>query len=900
MPITPYSAPLQYEYKPLNLMAFAAPLSKMQEDFDIMTDAVESTDFDLQHLSFSKEDSERSRALIDLARSKRDELAASLAETKNYKQAATKLKQLNTAWKKDPEALALQSNYAAYADMQKTAEENVKSLYWTQEEANEWLARAKRNYKGANFTADADNPTGTYTAYGLNPRGKNLEKEFEELVWKVANALPEHKYDTFRELGIDPDTMDKEFVKTIVEEQDPNKAAARISGYLRTLPRFRQFFEEKADFSFDAIKNDPDKAAQYKELAGELNEKLLTSVEAEIADYQKRAKKNPKLLEDPQYLELLQYKNKALEAKETGVYDDNLIKSLYFQDQLNDRYNMQAVGNVVGYQNVTHDYTFRDIYIPKEDGGGSGGKNKDGTNPFLLPTEDMKYNVFSIQDDITKAKTNLHSVVVANDNLVGGAFREVAMGAPGSGRRKKLMNDPTALYETQMIIRDALVTSENVDQFKKKLHDRGINPEMKYVQKVFNALKSENSVGLQELNDNLKSGEIHYNSGISAQQNYEELQKNAYDSKEIAMVLDEIGIQNPLTFTNVVDWGDWGELNEGQQKEINQIRHVFSSKSYSAERLKKAGINTKNNKSMSDFIAGAEGVMLTYDEVAKLHGYKNFRDATLKGYNFGGVTVGTNYKIGINGELEKSITGFNLGGTAREIQQNLLSWTGKRGLEVNKMTYDLINDQRSQKELGQAFSTIDKVLAYAGVTSYQGMPGFDEKGNPLEGTKIAVEGSKQATLTLHGGQVYVRVPYSYKGGEGMLTIKPKTGTEDYIYSVLDRIDKATEGSTDRLKVQTNETIKNAKFTQVYGNTINDVRANSPAFEVSEAHPEKVLGEIVLPDPMGNGMVVKVVKRHPFGEGGGAKPYYSIKYPDGSYKGKVYNVNKLRVDIMTGF
>ena len=52
--------------------------------------------------------------------------------------------------------------------------------------------------------------------------------------------------------------------------------------------------------------------------------------------------------------------------------------------------------------------------------------------------------------------------------------------------------------------------------------------------------------------------------------------------------------------------------------------------------------------------------------------------------------------------------------------------------------------------------------------------------------------------------------------------------------------------------------------------------------------------------MGNGMVVKVVKRHPFGEGGGAKPYYSIKYPDGSYKGKVYNVNKLRVDIMTGF
>ena len=36
MPVSPYTEPIQFEYKPLNLAAFAVPLAQMQEKFDVM------------------------------------------------------------------------------------------------------------------------------------------------------------------------------------------------------------------------------------------------------------------------------------------------------------------------------------------------------------------------------------------------------------------------------------------------------------------------------------------------------------------------------------------------------------------------------------------------------------------------------------------------------------------------------------------------------------------------------------------------------------------------------------------------------------------------------------------------------------------------------------------------
>jgi len=127
MTITPYTTPLQYEYKPLNLMAFAEPLSKMQEQFDIVKASIDESDFDITNLPFGT-DPERAKALLKIVEGKRDELAQSLAETKNYKQAASKLKELNTVWQEDPEVLALKGNYDKYVADVQLAKEDRKSV----------------------------------------------------------------------------------------------------------------------------------------------------------------------------------------------------------------------------------------------------------------------------------------------------------------------------------------------------------------------------------------------------------------------------------------------------------------------------------------------------------------------------------------------------------------------------------------------------------------------------------------------------------------------------------------------------------------------------------------------------------------------------------------------------
>jgi len=114
MPIFPSTTPIQYEYKPLNLMAFAAPLSEMQKQLDLTKDVVGTTEFDISHLPYGT-DPEKAKELKQLVESKRDEIATNLATSKNYQQAARQIKQLNNLWQKDPHKIALESNAKLFA-----------------------------------------------------------------------------------------------------------------------------------------------------------------------------------------------------------------------------------------------------------------------------------------------------------------------------------------------------------------------------------------------------------------------------------------------------------------------------------------------------------------------------------------------------------------------------------------------------------------------------------------------------------------------------------------------------------------------------------------------------------------------------------------------------------------
>ena len=316
MPITPYNAPIQYEYKPLNLSSFAVPLAKMQEDFDVATAKVGEADFDLANLAYGT-DPEKAKKLKELVTSKRDELAKNLAETKNYKAATSKIKELQTLWSKDPEKLALESNYKLWQERDKAERERIDKpggitrdqyLQWQRDEINKYEGN-----KGASFKADYGNEEGTYNKItGQTGRLADLSKDLEEMSWKVANAIPEQRYDAFRAAGFDVDTRDKKFVESIVKEKDANVIAQRTSAYLKTLPRFKDWANEVSDYNFKDIQANPDR---FNYVAKDLNNKYISSLNYQIEQYNTQAKKDKSILNSSEYKDLLEEKQQAEEAK---------------------------------------------------------------------------------------------------------------------------------------------------------------------------------------------------------------------------------------------------------------------------------------------------------------------------------------------------------------------------------------------------------------------------------------------------------------------------------------------------------------------------------------------------------------------------------------------------------
>ena len=176
MPVSPYTEPIQFEYKPLNLAAFAVPLAQMQEKFDVTQALVNESDVDLAHLDFGT-DPVKAAELKETYRQKRDELAKNLVESGNYTQAATKLKELNRLWQTDPERKAIEYNYAArqkYMEEQQKRIDSGKDDQITRDQYYQDIARKDREYAGGQ---------GTYWQHDPNlEKGKyNLFHEFASL-----------------------------------------------------------------------------------------------------------------------------------------------------------------------------------------------------------------------------------------------------------------------------------------------------------------------------------------------------------------------------------------------------------------------------------------------------------------------------------------------------------------------------------------------------------------------------------------------------------------------------------------------------------------------------------------------------------------------------------------------
>lgn len=865
MPITPYSTPIMTEYKPLGLDNFIAPLSKLQDRFDKVQEDIAATDFDLKHLKLGT-DPQKAAELLKVVRQKRDEIAKNLLTSNNYKQAHQQLLRLKNVWEKDPEKLALASNYEQYLSEVKKAEEKVSKGEWTMEEYDQELALLKHDYEskgGTSFSASEKNPEGTYNSFGKFSRLNNKDKEIREITLKVASMLPAQKRSYFKSIGIDPDLQDKEFVQGIIEEIDGDKAAKKIEGFLRQQPDFKAYYDQKEDYNFRHAKIN----GTYDKMASSLVGKALVEMSGNVQQQYQLAKTGTKQQKEAAKKWLNSEAGQAYVANvdkldqmlQTGNYDENIVHNLHKMEYEKNVYNRAAAnaGSIVAFKNVTEEHIFRDIEPPTENsnGGGGGGYTPFGAIPHLAPNMDlMTVNGKELNENIKGNKSVLNSTLNSASKIGGGIVGKIMGEAKTElGKFHKLRS-----------IQGAATYSKDLESFDKQLKMRGINLSQKDLASLYTSVAQKHeggSQGFKELNSAIAQGELYSNNLSSNYKTYQTLQKAVLEDKETLTVLNEIGNNVPLDVKNT------------NGKSTLLVGTKFDKYAYTLQQLKEAGIKLSSHElNMSEasrkyyrkhHTGRSVKDELTFDEVAKLHGFKNMVDAVKHGRKdlFKGATISSKYEFNTENEkFKKNLAYEGMGGSVDQVIGTLMSGLGKRGIKTNNMSYVELNNQDNKKLLKELINTPADLLKYSSTennTPFKNAVGFDENGNLEDGATLVGD----PKLLIWDGRIAISQSVKNKAGKtGMVTMNIRKGSDKLFESMLlNSYQKVKKSGSPDAKANA-ETYGQALFNLRFGEVTNDELAKRAILK--DKNQKLVVGSFNYADPFGNPIPVSIIKYYP--------------------------------------
>jgi len=846
MAITPYSTPTQYQYKPLNLMAFAEPLMKMQEKYDLTKAAIEDSDVSMSALQYGK-DREKAEELKNVYRQKRDELVANLLETSNYTQAASKLKQLNKLWTEDPERIAIESNYKTFLerDKEELARVGVGEGKITKQQYLQWRADEIRKFEdagGTNFRNDKDTPGGTAynTITGTIGRTADMSKEMQELMFKAADAIQAKKYTgAMQALGIDPVVGDAKFKISDYENLSRAEIEAKVEQYIKQQDRFKPWLIEKADYDFKDVIYAKDGGAKYNQVANSLLQQNYAANEQYIQKAEKDKQAKSKDFDEEKYKEALLNRDFLLEQMDNP--DQNVVRGLFIQNEMNRQYDASALGKIFEVNNSKTSYTFRDLPSDSDGAGSGSGIFNTKTGAIVNPTVDAKTYI-GLQQSFSKGKAGAVNAVRTNNNIGKDstfAIRQITMGTKGSALRKQMEDNPALALPRQQQMLAVFQQSTNAADFKNKLIKAGFSSaDSENAATAWKLLSNENT--RQAIANNIQGGMEDYNNMEVAMNLMDEADRVALTDKKFLGQVATLGSELHMVPKGTVD--KFVELTGKSVDELVrmgalEIRHAVGYQGRDVEEY-----------------------YLTGNRIARTYGHRTLEDAVASGVNF----------------ADKGIKGL--------------------GTSLNTMQKEASSRLYSAQEMGQVFSNdpkVDKVLTNLvpnaeSLASYvpaggkwNNVPGFSEGGVPMAGTTI--EGPPR--IGVRGNQVYLQVTYNYKNpldvlGKGTLQttveVRPKASQKVYVNEALNRIAINAYQNKDESAAsqQVFETAANALYNSVTENA--PTRQLGKMAEVSSSNREAVLQSI--PGNAGNNY--QIVKRW---QGEGVNPVYVAKVvgPGGS-------------------
>lgn len=256
MPFSPYSTPLQFEYKPLGLERFAEPLAQMQQQYDMLSTDIQKPTYAIQSLPGT--DEAKATALQAHYDKQRDEMASNLLKNRNTRGVAKQIAELNQIHTSHPEIQAMQGNLQQYQTYAKEQKERVDKGKISEDEYKKNISNAMSLYeskKGLNY----DYSTGNYNQLNFKSLSDDLRPEMNERLDALTKMTAAEKRSWAKDAGVNMERFTRISKTGSHEYINESELDNILRGTIMSDPRYLKSISDRKELDLDYNKyNRPD------------------------------------------------------------------------------------------------------------------------------------------------------------------------------------------------------------------------------------------------------------------------------------------------------------------------------------------------------------------------------------------------------------------------------------------------------------------------------------------------------------------------------------------------------------------------------------------------------------------------------------------------------------------